>query len=93
MESATVRVRPLRFAFVVEPKDKASLQRIFEVNSFEHGAQTYFFTSGLGESAKASRICLNFVLPATENRQSSKLYPDMMAKPEPPPQQSRLQKG
>jgi len=33
MESATVRVRPLRFAFVVEPKDKASLQRIFEVNS------------------------------------------------------------
>jgi hypothetical protein len=33
MESATVRVRPLRFAFVVEPKDKAGLQRIFEVNS------------------------------------------------------------
>ncbi len=33
MESATVRVRPLRLAFVVEPKDKASLQRIFEVNS------------------------------------------------------------
>src|SRR6266852_8781591 len=33
MESATVRVRPLRFAFAVEPKDKASLQRIFEVNS------------------------------------------------------------
>jgi hypothetical protein len=33
MESATVRVRPLRLAFVVEPKDKAGLQRIFEVNS------------------------------------------------------------
>ena len=33
MESATVRVRPLRFAFAVEPKDKASLQRLFEVNS------------------------------------------------------------
>jgi len=33
MESATVRVRPLRFAFVVEPKDKAGLQRIFETNS------------------------------------------------------------
>jgi hypothetical protein len=33
MESATVRVRPLRFAFVIEPKDKVGLQRIFEVNS------------------------------------------------------------
>ena len=33
MENATVRVRPLRFAFVVEPKDKAGLQRIFETNS------------------------------------------------------------
>ncbi len=33
MEGATVRVRPLRFAFVIEPKDKAGLQRIFEVNS------------------------------------------------------------
>lgn len=33
MESATVRVRPLRYAFVVEPRDKFSLQRIFEVNS------------------------------------------------------------
>lgn len=33
MENATVRVRPLRFAFVVEPKDKAGLQTIFEVNS------------------------------------------------------------
>ena len=33
MEGATVRVRPLRFAFVIEPLDKAGLQRIFEVNS------------------------------------------------------------
>jgi hypothetical protein len=33
MESSTVRVRPLRFAFVVEPQDKAGLQRIFEANS------------------------------------------------------------
>jgi hypothetical protein len=33
MESATVRVRPLRFAFAVEPKDNASLLRIFQVNS------------------------------------------------------------
>jgi len=33
MDNATVRVRPLRFAFVVEPKDKAGLQRVFETNS------------------------------------------------------------
>ncbi|MGA7848397.1 MAG: hypothetical protein WCA13_04755 [Terriglobales bacterium] len=33
METSTVRVRPLRFAFLVEPKDKLGLQRIFEVNS------------------------------------------------------------
>ncbi|HZQ20281.1 MAG TPA: hypothetical protein VFA90_16325 [Terriglobales bacterium] len=33
MDNATVRVRPLRFAFAVEPKDKAGLQRIFETNS------------------------------------------------------------
>jgi len=33
IETATVRVRPLRFAFVVEPRDRAGLQRIFETNS------------------------------------------------------------
>jgi hypothetical protein len=33
MDNATVRVRPLRFAFVVEPNDKAGLQRVFETNS------------------------------------------------------------
>jgi hypothetical protein len=33
MESSTVRVRPLRFAFLVEPQDKAGLRRIFEANS------------------------------------------------------------
>jgi hypothetical protein len=33
MESATVRVRPLRLAFVVEPRAKIGLQRIFEANS------------------------------------------------------------
>lgn len=33
METATIRVRPLRFVFAVEPKDKANLQRIFEINS------------------------------------------------------------
>ena len=33
IEKATVRVRPLRFAFAVEPRDEANLQRIFETNS------------------------------------------------------------
>jgi hypothetical protein len=42
MESATVKVRPLRFAFVVEPKDVASLQRIFEVNSSLWGGMFNF---------------------------------------------------
>lgn len=33
METANIRLRPLRFAFLVEPRDKKSLQRVFEVNS------------------------------------------------------------
>ena len=33
METAKVRLRPLRYAFLVEPKDRKSLQRVFEVNS------------------------------------------------------------
>jgi hypothetical protein len=33
MESTKVRVRPLRFAFLVDPRDKAGLQKIFEANS------------------------------------------------------------
>jgi hypothetical protein len=33
METSTVRVRPLRFAFLVDPRDRTSLMRIFEVNS------------------------------------------------------------
>jgi len=33
MDSAQVRIRPFRFAFLVEPKDKKSLQRVFEVTS------------------------------------------------------------
>jgi hypothetical protein len=32
-ESANVRVRPLRFAFTVDPKNKAGIQRVFETNS------------------------------------------------------------
>ncbi len=33
MESSKVRIRPLRFAFLVDPRDKSSLQAVFEVNS------------------------------------------------------------
>lgn len=33
MESAQVRIRPFRFAFLVEPRDKKSLQRVFEMSS------------------------------------------------------------
>ena len=33
MDKSTVRVRPLRFAFLVEPTDKASLKDVFELNS------------------------------------------------------------
>ena len=33
MESSKVRVRPLRFAFLVNPRDTVSLQTIFELNS------------------------------------------------------------
>src|SRR5271168_2649453 len=33
MESSTVRIRPLRIAFLVKPNDKAALNRAFEINS------------------------------------------------------------
>jgi hypothetical protein len=33
MESSTVRVRPLRFAFLVNPKNKASVLSVFQANS------------------------------------------------------------
>lgn len=33
MENSTVRVRPLRFAFLVDPKNKSDLQAVFEANS------------------------------------------------------------
>lgn len=33
MESAQVQIRPFRFAFLVEPKDKKTLRRTFEINS------------------------------------------------------------
>src|ERR1700722_1031742 len=33
MESATVTIRPLRFAFLVKATDKACLRRVFQINS------------------------------------------------------------
>ena len=33
MEKASVRIRPLRCAFAVDPKDISALMRVFEVNS------------------------------------------------------------
>jgi len=33
MESTTVRIRPLRLAFLIKPSDKAALQQVFEINS------------------------------------------------------------
>lgn len=33
MESAQVRIRPLRLAFLAEPRDRKALQRVFEMNS------------------------------------------------------------
>jgi hypothetical protein len=33
MESTTVRIRPLRLAFLTKPSDKAALQQILEINS------------------------------------------------------------
>src|SRR5215469_6621992 len=33
MESITVRIRPLRLAFLTKPSDKAALQQVFEINS------------------------------------------------------------
>jgi hypothetical protein len=33
MESSKVRIRPLRFAFLVDPRDNARLQTVFEINS------------------------------------------------------------
>jgi len=39
------------------------------------------------QSEKASMICANFLRAEMEARQSEKLWPLMMAKPLPPPQQ------
>lgn len=44
MESAQVRIRPLRFAFLVEPQDKKSVQRVFEVTSSLWGGVINFIT-------------------------------------------------
>jgi hypothetical protein len=42
METAQVRIRPFRFAFLVEPKDKKSLLRTFEVTSSLWGGSFNF---------------------------------------------------
>jgi hypothetical protein len=33
MESAQVRIRPFRLAFLIEPRDRKALQCVFEKNS------------------------------------------------------------
>src|SRR5271170_6375940 len=42
METAQVRIRPFRFVFLVEPKDKKSLLRTFEVTSSLWGGSFNF---------------------------------------------------
>jgi hypothetical protein len=42
MEKATVRIRPLRFAFAVDPKDGTALMRVFEANSVFWGGPYNF---------------------------------------------------
>ena len=44
MESAQARIRPFRFAFLVEPKDKKALQRVFEMTSSLWGGIFNYFT-------------------------------------------------
>jgi|SRR5579862_2795722 len=42
MESAQVRIRPFRFAFLVEPRDTKALQKVFEMNSALWGGRYNF---------------------------------------------------
>ena len=42
MDNSTVRVRPLRFAFLVEPSDKTSLRNVFELNTVLWGGPYNF---------------------------------------------------
>ena len=42
MDKANARIRPIRFAFAVDPKDLKTLKRIFEVNSIFWGGPYNF---------------------------------------------------
>src|SRR5271165_2259163 len=66
MENATVRVRPLRFAFVVEPNDKAGLQRIFETNSALWGGLFNFIIPLFKQVPKRYREKYSKTIPAKE---------------------------
>jgi hypothetical protein len=42
METAKVRIRPIRFVFAVDPKQAGTLERIFEINSLLWGGPYNF---------------------------------------------------
>ncbi len=42
MDKITVRIRPIRFAFAVDPKDLTALMRVFEANSVFWGGPYNF---------------------------------------------------
>jgi hypothetical protein len=42
MDKASVRIRPIRFAFAVDPKDVKGLMRVFEANSIFWGGPYNF---------------------------------------------------
>jgi hypothetical protein len=64
MDNATVRVRPLRFAFVVEPNDKAGLQRIFETNSALWGGVFNFIVPLFKQVPQRYRETYSKTIPA-----------------------------
>lgn len=64
MDNATVSVRPLRFVFVVEPKDKAGLQRIFETNSALWGGAFNFIVPLFKQVPRRYREKYSKTIPA-----------------------------
>jgi hypothetical protein len=66
MESLTVRVRPLRFVFLIEPTDKPGLQRIFEVNSSLWGGVFNFIIPLFKQVPKRYRERYFKTIPAKE---------------------------
>ena len=69
MDNATVRVRPLRFAFVVEPKDKAGLQKIFETSSALWGGVFNFIVPLFKQVPQRYREKYFKTIPAKNNAQ------------------------